>query len=279
MIFDLYTNFGAQNSPPIFEAFAKGLKKFRHEVTYNTGTGDIAVIWSVLWHGRMMFNKDVFFNYRAQNKPVIVLEVGGLERYRTWKIGINGINQGSQFVQGPKDSARREKLGILLAPWRTNDGHILICSQHEKSHQWAGQPSMADWVKNIVQQIRQYSERPITLRYHPRYKFPVDIPGITIDNSKSFEEELNTAHAVVTVNSNPGIEAAIHGVPIFVDPSSWASPVGNFNFADIENPAKPDREQWLNDICWYEWTEEEMREGIPQSLLLAHLQFSKMTGS
>ena len=54
---------------------------------------DAALIWSVLWYGKMSANKQVWDHYCAQNKPVIVIEVGGLIRNTTWKLGINGDQQ------------------------------------------------------------------------------------------------------------------------------------------------------------------------------------------
>ena len=59
---------------------------------------DAALIWSVLWYGKMSANKRVWDHYRAQNKPVIVIEVGGLIRNTTWKLGINGINRDADFA-------------------------------------------------------------------------------------------------------------------------------------------------------------------------------------
>ena len=59
---------------------------------------DAALIWSVLWYGKMGANKRVWDHYRAQNKPVIVIEVGGLIRNTTWKLGINGINRDADFA-------------------------------------------------------------------------------------------------------------------------------------------------------------------------------------
>lgn len=265
------------NSPPIFESFARGLKKFRHEVVYNSGDGDVAVIWSVLWYGRMRFNKAVFDSYRAQNKPVVVLEIGGLKRDITWKIGVNGINAGHYFVQGPKDSTRRKKLGIELQPWKNNDGKIIICSQHAHSQQWAGQPDPITWTKNIIEEVRKYTDRNIVLRQHPRFKFAVS--GVEVDDSKPFQQELLDAYCVINHNSNPGIESVIAGVPAIVDRSSLAAPVSATDISLIENLPRLDREQWANDICWCEWTEDEMREGIPQSLLSPYLQLSTIIGS
>jgi hypothetical protein len=96
---------------------------------------------------------------------------------------------------------------------------------------------------------------------------------------RTIEREFNTAWAVVNYSSNPGIESILNGIPAFVSNKSLASPVGNLDFKNIENPDRPERNQWLNDLAWTEWTIDEMAKGIPQKLLVPYLQFSKITGS
>ena len=111
MIFCLYTDHGALNSKPIFEAFAKSIIDAGHTVIYNEpyrlmghyNNYDVAVIWSVLWDGRMSKNKDVWEQNRMLNKPVIVLEVGGINRGTTWKVGLNGINRDAYFGEQDND--------------------------------------------------------------------------------------------------------------------------------------------------------------------------------
>ena len=51
----------------------------------------------------------------------------------------------------------------------------------------------------------------------------------------------------------------------FVSTHSLAYPVANdIDFLhDIENPMMPDRQQWLNDYAWTEYTIEEISQGIP----------------
>ena len=56
------------------------------ELVENDMNADAALIWSVLWYGKMSGNKKVWDHYRQQNKPVIVIEVGGLLRNKTWKL-------------------------------------------------------------------------------------------------------------------------------------------------------------------------------------------------
>ena len=87
-------------------------------------------------------------------------------------------------------------------------------------------------------------------------------------DSFDFGRALNNAWAVVNWNSNPGVESVIAGVPAFVGESSLAAPVANLNLADIEKPLRPDRQQWLNDLAYTEWTVNEIAQGIPFDLLL-----------
>jgi hypothetical protein len=106
-----------------------------------------------------------------------------------------------------------------------------------------------------------------------------------VDNKvfKSVEKDIlndfKAAWAVINYSSNPGIQSVIQGIPTFVDDKSLASPVANTDLSLIENPNRPDRTQWLNDLAWTEWTIEEMKKGIPQQLLINHLQLSTITGS
>ena len=168
MKFSLFTENGAQNSKPVFDAFATSLHSAGHTVTINDWDCDVAVIWSVLWFGRMAGNQKVWEHFQAINKPVIVLEVGGIQRGTTWKVGINGINSDANFGAKGNDSTRADLLGLEAKRW-TNDGqHILVCGQHDKSLQWQGMPRMSNWFLNTYDEIRKHTDRPIVFRPHPR---------------------------------------------------------------------------------------------------------------
>ena len=287
MIFCLYTDYGALNSKPVFEAFAKSLVAAGHKVIYNEpyrvmdhyDNYDVAVIWSVLWHGRMAKNKTVWDQNRMLNKPVIVLEIGGIKRGTTWKVGLNGINRDGDNLSDSNDSTRASLQGLKLKAWRTAGEHILICGQHDKSLQWQGMPRMSNWFLNTYDEIRKHTDRPIIFRPHPRCRLehierglrhvtrqePRHVNG-TYD---SFDMGFNNIHCTISYSSNPGIHSIIEGVPAFVSPSSLAYDVGNdIDFLhDIEQPLMPDRTQWLNDYAHTEWTVEEISQGLPLNRL------------
>ena len=90
MRFRLYREYGALNSPPVFDAVEQGLKQLGHDVVHEHE--DVAVIWSVLWAGRMRSNKAIYDQCRQQGKSVMIIEVGNLKRGVTWRLSLNHIN-------------------------------------------------------------------------------------------------------------------------------------------------------------------------------------------
>ena len=271
MKFSLWTSYGALNSKPVFDAFEHSLVSSGHSVTHNDSNADVNVIWSVLFNGRMAGNQAVW----KQKKPTIVLEVGGINRGTTWKVGLNGINRDAYFGEQDNDRSRADSLGLVCKPWRSNGDFILICGQHDKSLQWQGMPRMSNWFLETYDEIRKHTERPILFRPHPRCRLehierglknvyrqqPTQILGTYDDYDMGF----NNVWATVSYSSNPGIHSVLAGVPAFVGTSSLAYDVANdIDFMhDIENPMMPERQQWLNDYAHTEYTIEEISQGIP----------------
>jgi hypothetical protein len=282
MKFNLWTQYGALNSKPVFEAFAEGCKRLGHTVTTN-GTDGIDVIWSVLWNGRMLGNEKIYHTNKKLGKPTIVLEVGGIKRGTTWKVGLNGINRTAYFGDKDNDRSRALDLGMVCKPWRSNGDFILICGQHNKSLQWQHMLPMSNWFLNTYDEIRKHTERPILFRPHPRCRLEHIERGLKnvyrqepkqiIGTYDDFDMDFTDVWATVSYSSNPGVHSIIDGVPAFVSTSSLAYDVGNdIDFwHDIEDPLMPDRSQWLNDYAWTEFTIEEISQGIPLKRLTSML--------
>ena len=238
---------------------------------------DAALIWSVLWFGQMGKNKQIWDHYRSQGKPVIVIEVGGLIRNETWKLGINGINRNADFaLDVGVNPDRVKKLGVELQPWVIDDKpYILICGQHAHSQQWVDMPDMETYFRETVTRIREYSDKPIVLRSHPRFRenlhFPVkDVEWFKQQNcewniakqvqqtydSFDLENQLKETHFTVSYSSNAGINSVIQGIPSVVSEHSLAYGVSS-TFSDLRYP---DREDWLVDMCNIEWFADEIVE-------------------
>lgn len=238
---------------------------------------DAAVIWSVLWHGRMLKNKSVWDHYTKQNKPVIVIEVGGIKRGTTWKVGLNGINRDGYFGDINNDNTRAKVLELELKPWRTNGEYILIAGQHDKSLQWQNQPSLSKWFLQTYDTIRKHTDRPIIFRPHPRCRLEHIERGLKYvyrqepkkinDTYDDFDMDFDNVFCTINWSSNPGVHSVINGVPAFVGPSSLAYDVAGHDLNLIEYPQTPDRTQWVNDYAWTEYTVEEIARGLPLNRL------------
>ena len=272
----VHTTFGPLNSKDIFKKFISSLKASGEDVRINeTNNADVAVIWSVLWRGRMEGYKKIWDEYRNAGRPVVVLEVGGLKRNQSFKIGINGINRDADFANQEFDEKRWPLFGHTLKPWNPTGDIIVICGQHDASEQWKGLPRMEQWIKQQITEIRKYTTRPILVRPHPRNQInlkEIEFSNVHVRNPKrdfktyddtDFKATLERTWAVVNHSSNPAIESVINGVPVFVSESSLCHDVGNIKLADINNPAMPNRLTWANKIAYTEWFPEEIEKGLP----------------
>lgn len=276
MRFKIYQEYGALNSHPVFAAFAKGVIQLGHEIV--TSGEDVAVIWSVLWSGRMLGNKKIYDECRKQNRPVLIIEVGNLIRNRTWRMSLGNINGSGIFGNSENlDPLRPQKLGIFLKPYQEQRREeILIAAQHSRSQQWIGQPSMDTWVKQTVSKLQKYTDRKIVVRPHPRSLFQVNLPGVVMEAPRlvpnsydDFDIDYNY-HCVVNFNSGPAVQAAINGVPVICDSTSLAANLSN-SVENIENLSMPDRTNWFVKLSHTEWTVEEIATGYPLSRLLIEI--------
>jgi len=282
MKFKLWREYGALNSPPIFNAVERGLKKIGQTIV--DSDQEVDVIWSVLWYGRMKGNKSVYDNAIFHNRPLMIIEVGNLFRGTTWRISLNNINGLGNFAnENALDDTRPKKLGISLKNFKKNrKDSILVACQHEHSLQWQGQPPMGNWAISLINEIRKHSDRPILVRPHPRSPFSLKMPNLIMQNPKKlngtyddFDIDYNH-HCVMNFNSGPAIKAAINGTPIICDVTSLAWPVSD-KIENIEKISLPDRENWLTKLCHTEWTVDEIANGLPLTRLLPFIQNNKIS--
>lgn len=271
-----FPNQTALQSESVWRAFLEGCRKCGIEPVENSMTADAAVIWSVLWWGRMSGNKRVYDEYRKQGKPVFIIEVGTLKRGKTWKISLNNINRLAHWGnEKGLDFNRSRVLGVDLQEIRQNRREfILIAAQHKQSLQWDGMPETRSWVDSTVQQIRRYTNRPIVVRPHPRNRFSIPYAsGVSLEiaapisNTYSEFDISYDCHCVINHNSGPSVQSVIAGTPVICDSSSLAYPMST-TFDQIENPIIPDRTEWFIKICHTEWLVDEIAQGIPIQRLI-----------
>jgi hypothetical protein len=264
-----FPNQCAQNSGPVIAAVLSSLRDAGHIIAENSLDADAAVIWSVLWAGRMAANQQIYMHYRSMGRPVIVIDIGALYRGETWKIALNNITaEGHYGHQENLDWDRPRKLGISLAINLSRNPAILLAGQHPKSLQVTELGSQEAWATQQFQALRAVTDRPIVYRPHPRAtlnrnQLPNELtviqPKPVPDTYDHFDMHFDY-HAVVNHNSGPGIQAAIAGTRPIVHSSSLAHPVG-IVIDNLDKPYTVDRDQWLVEICHTEYKLDEIKKG------------------
>ena len=258
----------AKNAQPVMSAVLDCLQARGIQTQENSMTSDAAIIWSVLWAGRMAANQAVYEHYRSQGKPVIIIEIGALYRGDTWKIAVNNITADGYYGHLDNlDWDRPRKLKIGLATQFASKPNIIVALQHDRSLQ-VTELDMTGWLHSTLNILKNSTDRPITVRPHPRCKLKLnDLPaGVSVEipnrlpNTYDSYDMHYDCHALVNYNSGPGTQAAIAGVRPIVETTSLAYPVG-VGFAGIEQPYTRDRELWLAQICHTEYTLDELRRG------------------
>ncbi len=197
---------------------------------------------------------------------ILILEKGFVKRDEYFHIGWDGLNGRADFNNEGMPPDRWNKLVTDLLPWQDDQPErpVVVCGQVP----WDASVQHTDhilWCQKTMALLRSITARPLIFRSHPATCGQVDygVAGASV-STKSFDEDLENAHAVVTFNSNCAVEAAIRGVPIFVsDRGSMACEIANWELSDIEHPNKPPRNQWANDLAYTQWNIEEIVRGDP----------------
>lgn len=187
-------------------------------------------------------------------------------RYSLDGVYYNTDNYANQVSTDAKWNVIKTQLNLKLQPWRTNGQHILVCGQRDGGWAMKG-VDMPAWTLETVKQIRQYTDRHIIVRPHP--KNPIN-PGlfrnfsnVQISTNASLQQDLHNAWASVFFNSSSCVASVLSGVPVFAtDQDCVAWQVANTDIANIEKPLTPVREQWLWDLSAAHWTDDESRAGL-----------------
>jgi hypothetical protein len=252
----------------VLRAFAQGVPggcSIVHAACDEVPIGDIGVVFGVFKKGVPVSWRrgKIMDAHRERDLPVVVLETGYINRGdgpdNHYAVGLNGLNGRADFRNRGMPDDRWRALDIEMKPLHQGD-KIVLCGQipWDASVQHV---NIHEWYEVAIDQIRQYTDRPIVFRPHPLLKHVTRIDAVLMSNNP-LRYDLMDAWAVVTFNSNTAVEAAIDGVPVFAfDEGSMALPVANTDFADIEKPRLLPREQWAADLAYAQWMPYEIAKG------------------
>ncbi|OJV54753.1 MAG: hypothetical protein BGO36_03745 [Burkholderiales bacterium 68-10] len=178
--------------------------------------------------------------------------------------------------------AQRRELGIKVAPYRRRGRHVLILGQVGRDASLRGL-DIARWLGETARQVRQRTSRPIVVRLHPsmRWRDRVraiaecsEVADLTISPvENSFSADIGDAWTCVTYSSGGAVDALLAGVPpICLSSANLAYQLCSQSLDDIEAPLEPDRQQFLCDLAYSQWTPREIVSGAAWRHLLPAIQ-------
>ena len=173
------------------------------------------------------------------------------------------ISKDKKYKKRYEDLYSKTKDELTLKSWRKNGEHILVIPPSYHTAKWYG-IDRAVWESDIVAKLKRHTDREIRIRH--KYIGNMDV-GNKI--RKPLEEDLRDCWAMVSWHSMCAVEAVLNGIPSFTSEHSPAKPVSlNLSHLDcIEEPRKPDREQWLYSLLGAQFTLKEMESGFAYNFL------------
>jgi hypothetical protein len=149
------------------------------------------------------------------------------------------------------DSKRFEDLKIQILP-RRQGKKILICPQSEIFFRLNGL-TREDWLLQTISEIRNYTDRPIEIRYKEKQ-----------NTETAFYDALVDVHAVVVFTSMAGVQSVLNGVPSFTTHEGVAKHFSSGSLSNLESPFIPDNVyEMACALANNQWTLDEIKSGLP----------------
>lgn len=139
---------------------------------------------------------------------------------------------------------RWNALKTEIVPWATGGRHIVIAAP---TFPYSAFHQTERWTDIMVDALARNTDRPLMIRGK--------------ESKRPLAEDLKGAHALVSHASNAAVEAVILGCPVFVHSDSAAALVGKTDITQIEKPAYPERQPWLNSLAFSQFNEKELVDG------------------
>jgi len=244
------------------DKFIEGLKKHGqdYEVWDLTTRGycDLLVTWGLRNIDRF---EGMYSNFLLIEAAYLQPRIDEKSWPLWYSLGFNGLNGRGTYLNEDKDSYRFNKHfdDGRVRPYRDEGEFILVAMQVP------GDASLRHYkgsYDSIIKEIEKATETPVKVRPHPKGTFSIEDRTKLVSNQVPLERQLNLVKALVTINSNSGVDSLVYGVPVLnLDPGSMCWELAMKSYSELNNPPKPDRTQWLNNLAWCQWLPEEVAAG------------------
>ena len=162
-----------------------------------------------------------------------------------------------------------ERKGIVdnFKGWTKSRNKILVCPSSPTVTYHINGISQDDWIKQVGEEVRKHTDRPIKVRNKPR-------PGNEWWG-RDIKEDVKDAWCVVTNMSLSAIDGVLNMTPGFTHQRHVASLITSRKIDKVEKPFKPGRktvQEWLNMTANHQFTIKEIEDGLAYDLLKVQYQ-------
>lgn len=263
-----YFDDGAR-SQILVKAATEGARRLRmtagmkhQNLFHGTPEARIAVLYGL--RGNL---KSIFNCYVESGRNAIFMDLGFFGREDGGKL--SGYHRVSANELFPCEALRRhnfevdrlEKFNIKVREMREEGTgkYILLAGQSAKASGVYGLVA-EEFEKNMVSKYSSH-KLPVVYRPKPSWNGARPIRGSLYAADADLNDLIDDAEFVVSHHSNVGIDALIRGVPCL---SAIPCPAFRYGSVDTGAPQRPsvvDRIQWLANLCYQQYTPDELRNG------------------
>lgn len=245
-------------SQTVCRAFAAGARAPIQPAHKHRGGGTAA------FYGILRGTGDIFRARLAAGQPFLYIDHGYLARGHFdghYRVVPNALHLPPSLLDRESDGKRWERLNINLHPWRKGGAEVVIAVPSAHIGRFGGFEPY-EWAMSVRNELLDHTDREIVFSRK--------------GDGKSGLQWLETAHAVVTMQSNLALEALRLGVPAFVVPANGlthpAAALTSDHLHNIETPIRRSRTWLFRALADWQWTLREMRSGACIGVLRERLE-------
>lgn len=255
----------------IYKQLAPGLSVLNDNVDVSLSTYvecDVAVIMWSPRNGQPDRARAARAVKNMHAKNLLIVETPIIRSVEKWhfRVGFDHVHRAGRFFSENMPDDRATSMALKLAPWKTSPGPIVIAGQMPGDYSLDG-VDIYEWVVDVATHIERHSNRLIVVRPHPFdrdsdwHKLAMSL-GIEI-SGQPLHIDLARAATWIAYTSGSSVDAAIAGVPVIcLNPGNFAWDVSSHSLAGLEKPWLGDRSQWLANLAYTQWTNEEIASGL-----------------
>jgi len=181
--------------------------------------------------------------------------------WKYWHRIVKNDLQHNDLIERPDD--RLKLFDLKFNNWKKGGSKILVAAPDEKPMKFYGL-DLDQWLEDTVAEIKKHTDRPVEIRSRDKIR-------LNRLNNTLQEALQDDVHALVTFNSNAGVESIFEGIPVFyTSPSHAVAPVASNDLSKIETPYYPSQDKvyaWACHLSYGQFHVDEFRSGRAKRIL------------